>query len=125
MENSRERVYRLYALSVTQNAVETAMKERFSRIAPGYILIYTAGEKPEHSAEINGADIRRLSKADEDWIMSCAAALLRERLDASAPQSMENLSRMIDELSEALDAERRKNGSERGEMDGDRDTGTE
>lgn len=125
MDGNREQVYRLYALSVTQNAVEIAMKERFSRIAPGYILIYTADEKPEHSAEINGADIRRLTKADEDWIMLCAAALLRERLDAAAPQSMENLSRMIDELSEALDAERRKSGGERGETDGNRNTGTE
>ena len=44
-----KKVYRLYALRVTQESVETAMSERFSRIAPGYILIYTAGTAEEQS----------------------------------------------------------------------------
>lgn len=119
---AEEKVYRLYALRVTQESVETAMSERFSRIAPGYILIYTAGGQPKNSLEIKGDDVKRLSKADEDWIMSCAAALLRERLEREKPKTMENLSRMIDELSSALAEERRKQaGTAEDAENGDRD----
>lgn len=125
---AEEKVYRLYALRVTQESVETAMSERFSRIAPGYILIYTAGGQPKNSLEIKGDDVKRLSKADEDWIMSCAAALLRERLEKEKPQTMENLSRMVDQFAAALEAERAKMGGidEKGAKDhGDRDKRTQ
>ena len=123
-----KKVYRLYALRVTQESVETAMSERFSRIAPRYILIYTAGEQPKSSLEIKGDDVNRLSKADEDWIMSCAAALLRERLENEKPQTMANLSRMVDQFAAALEAEREKMGgvNEKGAKGhGDRDERTQ
>lgn len=122
-----EKVYRLYALRVTQEAVETAMMARFSRIAPGYILIYTAGDQPKSSIEINGEDLKRLSTADVDWITSCAAALLRERLEKEKPQAMANLSRMVDQLAAALELERAKmaNANERGEDHGDRNERTQ
>ncbi len=125
---AEEKVYRLYALRVTQESVETAMMARFSRIALGYILIYTAGEQPKNSLEVKGDDVNRLSKADEDWIMSCAAALLRERLKKEKPQTMENLSRMVDQFAAALEAEREKLGgtNEKGAKDhGDRDERTQ
>lgn len=122
-----EKIYRLYALRVTQEAVETAMMARFSRIAPGYILIYTAGEQPKDSIEVSGEDLKRLSTADIDWIMSCAAALLRERLEKEKPQALANLSQMVDQLAAALESEREKlaNANERGEDHGDRDERTQ
>ena len=121
MTEDQTKVYRLYALRVTQESVETAMRERFSRIAPGYILIYTAGARPEGGMEIDGENVK-LTKADEDWIMSCATALLRERLEKEKPKTMENLSRMIDELSSALAEERRKQaGTAEDAENGDRD----
>lgn len=108
MAENQEKIYRLYALTITQESVEIAMMERFSRIAPGYILIYTADKQPKGSIEINGEDVKRLTKADSDWIMICAATLLRERMEQNQTQSMENLSRMVDQLSAALAAEREK-----------------
>lgn len=126
MTEDQAKVYRLYALRVTQEAVETAMRERFSRIAPGYILIYTAGARPEGGMEIDGENVKRLTKADEDWIMSCATALLRDRLEKEKPKTMEHLSRMIDELSSALAEERRKQaGTAEDAENGDRDKRTE
>lgn len=126
MAENQEKIYRLYALTITQESVEIAMMERFSRIAPGYILIYTADEQPKGSIEINGEDVKRLTKADSDWIMICAATLLRERMEQNQTQSMENLSRMVDQLSAALAAEREKIKTGGEEItDGDRDERTQ
>lgn len=126
MAENQEKIYRLYALTITQESVEIAMMERFSRIAPGYILIYTADKQPKGSIEINGEDVKRLTKADSDWIMICAATLLRKRMEQNQTQSMENLSRMVDQLSAALAAEREKikTGGEE-IIDGDRDERTQ
>ena len=126
MAENQEKIYRLYALTITQESVEIAMMERFSRIAPGYILIYTADKQPKGSIEINGEDVKRLTKADSDWIMICAAPLLRERMELNQTQSMENLSRMVDQLSAALAAEREKIKTGGEEItDGDRDERTQ
>ena len=126
MAENQEKIYRLYALTITQESVEIAMMERFSRIAPGYILIYTADKQPKGSVEINGEDVKRLTKADSDWIMICAATLLRERMEQNQTQSMENLSRMVDQLSAALAAEREKIKTGGEEItDGDRDERTQ
>lgn len=109
MEEQKENVvYRLYALNLTQENIGLALEQRFSRISSGYILIYTAGDAPEKSVEINGKELRRLTKADEDWIVECATRLLCERLKKEEPKTMERLSQMVDQLSEALDAEREK-----------------
>ena len=126
MEEQKETaVYRLYALNLTQENIGLALEQRFSRIASGYILIYTSGEAPKKSVEINGKEIRRLTKADEEWIMECAANLLRERIKKEEPKTMERLSSMVDQLAEALDAERVKLTQEKkGEKtDGDTDRG--
>ena len=126
MAENQEKIYRLYALTITQESVEIAMMERFSRIAPGYILIYTADKQPKGSIEINNEDVKRLTKADSDWIMICAATLLRERMEQNQTQSMENLSRMVDQLSAALAAEREKIKTGGEEItDGDRDERTQ
>ncbi len=126
MAENQEKIYRLYALTITQESVEIAMMERFSRIAPGYILIYTADKQPKGSIEINGEDVKRLTKADSDWIMICAATLLRERMEQNQMQSVENLSRMVDQLSAALAAEREKIKTGGEEItDGDRDERTQ
>jgi hypothetical protein len=126
MAEDQEKIYRLYALTITHESVEIAMMERFSRIAPGYILIYTADKQPKGSIEINGEDVKRLTKADSDWIMICAATLLRERMEQNQTQSMENLSRMVDQLSAALAAEREKIKTGGEEItDGDRDERTQ
>ena len=126
MAENQEKIYRLYALTITQESVEIAMMERFSRIAPGYILIYTADKQPKGSIEINGEDVKRLTKADSEWIMICAATLLRERMEQNQTQSMENLSRMVDQLSAALAAEREKIKTGGEEItDGDRDERTQ
>lgn len=126
MEDRKENsVYRLYALKLTQENIGAALEQRFSRIASGYILVYTAGNAPEKSIEIDGKELKRLTNADENWIMACAATLLRERLKKDEPKAMERLSRMVDQLSDALDAERDKltRGKKEEKTDGNTDGG--
>ena len=58
--------------------------------------------------------------------MMFAATLLRERMEQNQTQSMENLSRMVDQLSEALAAERDKIKTSGEEIaDGDRNKRTQ
>ena len=56
--------------------------------------------------------------------MSCAATLLRERLEKKKPETMANLSRMVDQFATALEVERKKLAGENkkgAEDHGDRD----
>ena len=122
---SEERIYRLYAMAVSYKNIERAMQARFSRVTPGYVMIYTDGEAPENSVEITGEDVKRLSKDDEAWLMSCSGRLLMDRLEAEGCHAAENLNSMIDRLAVALKEERRKLGMEEGEAsDGNTDRGT-
>lgn len=122
---SEEKVYRLYAMAASHKNIEHAMQARFSRVTPGYVMIYTDGEAPENSVEITGEDVKRLTKDDEAWLMSCAGRLLMDRLEAEGRHASENLNSMIDRLATALKEERRKLGMEEGEAsDGNTDRGT-
>lgn len=122
---SEEAIYRLYALAASHENIERAVKERFSRITPGYALIYTNGAAPEESVEITGEDVKRLTKDDEAWLMSCAGRLLMDRLEAEGSRAVQDLNGMVDRLAAALEEERRKLGMEEGEAsDGNTDRRT-
>lgn len=126
MHETENKIFRLYALSVTPENVEQAVERRFSRILPEYILVYTDGEAPERSVEVTQEHLYRLTKEDQSWIMECAGYLLMERLEKEKPAVEKRLSDMIDALGAALDEERAKlsrDGEER--TNGDTDSGTE
>lgn len=122
---SEEKIYRLYVLAVTQETIEHAVGERFSRVTPAYVLIYTADAAPEGSVEVSGEDVKRLSKDDEAWLMSCAGRLLMDRLAKEDSRAVQKFSDMVDSLERALAEERRKLGMEEGKAsDGNTDRGT-
>lgn len=126
MHETENKIFRLYALSVTPENVEHAVQQKFSRILPDYILIYTDGDAPERSVEVTQEHLYRLTKEDQGWIMECAGYLLMERLEKEKPAVAKRLSDMIDALGAALDEERAKlsrEGEER--TNGDTDRGTE
>ena len=56
MANDAKQSYKLYALPLTTENILAAANERFSRATPtpepGYVLIYSEGQKPEGSTEI-------------------------------------------------------------------------
>lgn len=126
MQETGNRIFKLYALSVTPENVEQAVGSRFSRILPEYILIYTDGAAPERSVEVTQENLYRLTKEDQSWIMECAGDLLMERLEKEKPAVAKRLSDMIDALGAALDEEREKLSRIEGEKtDGNTDSGTE
>ena len=126
MHETENKIFRLYALSVTPENVEQAVERRFSRILPEYILIYTDGEAPARSVEVTQEHLYRLTKEDQGWIMECAGYLLMERLEKEKPAVAKRLSDMIDALGAALDEERAKLSSDGEERaNGDTDRGTE
>lgn len=126
MQETENKIFRLYALSVTPENVEQAVQQKFSRILPEYILIYTDGDVPERSVEVTQEHIHRLTKEDTSWIMECAGYLLMERLEKEKPAVAKHLSDMIDALGAALEEEREKLSRNEGEKtDGNTDSGTE
>ena len=126
MGDSEKRAYRLYALAVSKQAVDEAMKQRFSRILPEYILIYTQEVARNGWVEVGEENLYRLTKEDSDWVMQCAAALFLERLKQSGFEVSKRLGEMVDKLSAALDEERKKLSSNKEEKaHGDTERGTE
>ena len=112
MPDIEKTVYRLYALPLTSNNIKTAAQERFSRAtpspAPGYVLVYTDGEKPRGSEEITKERVNLLSPADERWLFDSNTALIAEQIELHKPDVMAGLSQSI----EALETELRKRKKE-------------
>lgn len=109
-------VYRLYAMPPTWDAILLATKERYARATPvpepGYVLIYTDGEKPNGAQEITEDRRELLSDADRAWLLECGASILAEEAAKNKP--------MLDALSERIEAlekelKRRKEELEKGE----------
>ena len=112
MPDMEKTVYRLYAMPLTANNIRAAAQERFSRAtpspAPGYVLVYTDGEKPRGSEEITKERVDLLSPADERWLFDSNTALIAEQIELHKPEVMKGLSESI----AALETELRKKKAE-------------
>lgn len=100
--------YRLYALKVDRKSIEAAMRERFNRITPDYILVYTDGKQPEHSIIMEEDDSKRLNDADVRWLLDCNVVIIAEEMKRREPELSEKISERIDALEAALRAEKEK-----------------
>lgn len=106
MAETEKTVYRLFALPLTTHNISVAAQHRFSRAtpspAPGYVLIYTDGEKPMEATEITSERVNLLSPADERWLFDSNAALIAEQI-AQRPQDFPGgIAESIDALEAAL-----------------------
>lgn len=72
--------YKLYALELTREGIKTASEQRFCRITPFYVLVYTDGDAPQDSIEITEEETNRLTKQDEQWLLDCNTAILMEQM---------------------------------------------
>lgn len=94
--------YRLYALDVNKDGIETASKERFCRITPFYILIYVeSGKEPKDAIEITQTETHRLSKKDEQWLLDCNIVILAEeakRHEAEITADLQNRMKRLEEI---------------------------
>lgn len=97
--------YRLYALPYTVEAVRTAERERFSRIAADYILIYTHRKRAD-GVEITNTEAHRLSAPERRWLYDCNTALIAEQSRRQQGEILQSLSDKIDKLEISLRKQR-------------------
>lgn len=97
---------KLFALLYSTENVEYAAKHRFSRVTPGYILIYTEKSRlkpPTGKAmEIKKDSLNTLNSMDEAWLFDCGITLLAEHTAKNA-DGLKNLSDMVDRLEAELE----------------------
>ena len=101
--------YRLYALEVSKDGIETAAKERFCRITPFYILVYVSGdEAPKEGLEITQTETHRLSKQDERWLLDCNTVILAEEAKKHEADIARQMQEKLERMEEMLKAEARQ-----------------
>ena len=108
MAEAAKKTYRLFALALTQENVERAYTERFSRITRGYVLLYTSDEAPENGVEIGIEEVNRLTNADYSWLSDCNLLILADAAKEHESEIAGNLSKQLDVLENALKAEKEK-----------------
>lgn len=81
LSKTENRVYRLYAMTITQESVELAETERFTRITPSYVLIYTLNDVLENAVEILPDNYGRLTSQDKQWLIDCHAISFADQLE--------------------------------------------
>lgn len=100
--------YRLYAMPLTQENMEIAYGERFSRITRGYVLIYTRENAPENCVEIGIEEINRLTSEDYAWLSDCNCLIVADAAKANEAQIASDLKKRMEVLEMALKAEKEK-----------------
>lgn len=113
MESGGKKRYRLYAAAVSEERMEAAARERFCRIGPRYILVYTEKEPPEDAVEITEAESGRLGREEARWIRECNLILLAEDAARREESIAADMAERLKRLEEALQTEwERAHGTE-------------
>lgn len=107
-ESTPTKTYRLYALPLTQENVEAAYGERFSRVTRGYVLLYTYNDAPVNGVEIGIEEVNRLTSADYSWLSDCNCLIVADAAKEKEAQIAGDMKRRIDALERALKAEKDK-----------------
>lgn len=97
--------FRLYATKVTPENAQEAYTERFHRITPNYILAYAKDHPGKTWTLIEGQNLRRMTKQDEQWLFDCITALTAELIKAREKEVEANLSDLVDRLEKELELE--------------------
>lgn len=105
---SKTKTYRLYAMRMSDDSISKAVGERFNRITPDYVLIYTDGEKPDNSVLLKDADASRLTDGDQRWLLDCNMVVIAEEAKKHEAEFSQELSERIDALEKFLKAEKEK-----------------
>lgn len=111
----KKTAYRLFALPMSAEAVQTAQNERFSRVCAGYALIYTTNSI-KGGVEISEEESRkRLSPVETEWLFDCNTAILADEMKRSEKQILASLSQRVTALEANLAEAKRKEKAEHGE----------
>lgn len=108
--------FRLYAMPTKPDTVDRLENQRFSRITPDYSLVYTDGDAPDGSAELKDNDAKRLTRGDENWLLSCNLILIKEEIAKRKPEMLRALGEKLDSLEamlKELSEEAKREGSDK------------
>lgn len=95
--------WHLYLLSLDEKNFRHAIDERFSRITPLYILIYTQ-KRMRNVSEITDRNAKEeLSKADQEWLQGCNWTICREHWDQNPNMLKEAMNKFILDNLDSLD----------------------
>lgn len=98
--------YRLYALPLTLENVETAAQFRHSRAtptpAPGYVLIYTGEGKPDGAKEITEEQKEMLTADDARWLCDSRSTILFEEVEARLQEMKKGLPDIVEAIENEL-----------------------
>lgn len=90
-------------MALTNESVDYAATQRFHRMTPGYILIFTQDEKPKKSVEISVHEAESLTDYDKAWLRNCVEVVLIETV--TSEDSIEKTMTMLEQFEQALQEE--------------------
>lgn len=94
--------YQLFLLSLDKENFSKALNERFSRITPFYVLVYT-DKHIKGATEITDENVfEELSQADREWLFGCNCVLLRETVFKDVNMLKEAQRKFYADLAEQL-----------------------
>lgn len=97
-----QEAYKLYALEATYDNVLLAMKEKYYRITAEYILIYTSGDAPPNSVELQESDAGRLNDSEKQWIFGINVKLLQDKISQETPAIVQRLNELLKAIEERV-----------------------
>lgn len=95
--------YKLFAMKPTDDNLARAAKS-YHRATAGYLLVYTAGRRPEKAVPV---DVSQLSPADLAWLEECNRKILVDTVNRDK-NVQKNLLGFLDSLKTELEAEEQK-----------------
>lgn len=111
-QNKTKVKYQLFATAVNEASIALCEKERFCRITPAYVLIYTRKKRIANAVKIGENEIERLTESDERWLWDCNSAILAEEVRRRTPEIIKDLSEKMERLeAELKTAKEREEGN--------------
>ena len=95
--------YRLYIMALERKNFAIAMNERFQRITPTRILLYTKKRYTGFSEVTDETIFDELSKEDREWLFGCNLTIINEHVQRHPNKLKEAQSKFLEELSRELD----------------------
>lgn len=106
-KEKKQIVYILSALEATEENIKAALKRRFQRITPDYILVYDE-DLQENSVEIKADDLKELTDQDFEWLQGCNMILLSEFLQNHEDSQKKSFRGFMEELENNIKKEFQK-----------------
>jgi len=111
-KGKKKKQYNLCAFNSTEESVEFATKQRFSRITSEYTLIYTDNTNIIDDSVcqpyiiIKESETGCLTDEDRDWLLSCNIVIIAEEAVKHKELILNGMSDTIKKLEKALEAEK-------------------